>query len=151
MDSKVVIVDLDGTLALNKHRSHYIDKTKVKKVDWVSYFLACDKDIPNQPVITTINALKHLGYKIHIFSARGDIAKEKTVKWLAENNVMYDELTLREMDTYTPDEILKRSWLLKFYPKYKEDILCIFDDRNKVVDMWRELGLTCFQVANGNF
>lgn len=151
MVSKTVIVDLDGTLALNKHRSHYLDRTKVQKIDWVSYFLACDEDKPNHPVIATVNALKYQGYKIHIFSARGDIAKEKTINWLLQNGVMYDELTLREMNTYTPDEVLKRFWLLDFYPNYKEDILCVFDDRDKVVDMWRNLGLNCFQVAEGDF
>lgn len=27
----------------------------------------------------------------------------------------------------------------------------VFDDRNSVVKMWRLLGLTCFQVAEGDF
>jgi len=148
---KTVIVDLDGTLALNKHRAHYIDKNKVDKVDWSSYFLACDKDEPNQPVIESINALKKQGFNIHIFSARGDIARNKTVDWLTANNVQYDHLTMREMDTFTPDEVLKRFWLLDLYPNYKQDILCVFDDRNKVVSMWREIGLVCFQVAEGDF
>jgi Straboviridae polynucleotide kinase len=30
-------------------------------------------------------------------------------------------------------------------------ILCVFDDRQKVVDMWRSLGQACFQVAPGDF
>ncbi|WP_233963512.1 phosphatase domain-containing protein [Pectobacterium versatile] len=151
MSSKVVIVDLDGTLALNKHRSHFIDKSDGRKADWISYFEACDRDLPNMPVIESVNALERQGYKIHIFSARGDLVKEKTVDWLSRHGVMYDELTMREMDTFTADEKLKRFWLLDFYPNYKEDILCVFDDRDKVVKMWRELGLTCFQVAEGSF
>ena len=32
-----------------------------------------------------------------------------------------------------------------------DDIFLVVDDRNKVVDMWRSLGLTVFQVADGNF
>ena len=32
-----------------------------------------------------------------------------------------------------------------------EDNLIIFDDRQSVVDMWRSRGLTCFQVAKGDF
>lgn len=149
--SKTVIVDLDGTLALNKHREHLIDKSTGRKPDWVSYFSACDKDLPNKAVIESVNALKNIGYRIHIFSARGDIVRNKTIDWLDKYQVMYDELTMREMDTYTPDEILKRFWLLDFYPNYKEDILCVFDDRDKVVNMWRSVGITCFQVAEGNF
>ena len=148
---KTVIVDLDGTLALNKHRSHYIDNNQGGKKDWNTYFMSCDQDAPNVSVIESINALKKQGYFIHIFSARGDIAKEKTIAWLDKYNVLYDALEMREMDTFTPDEVLKRFWLLDLYPNYKQDILCVFDDRNKVVNMWRSLGLTCFQVAEGDF
>jgi hypothetical protein len=55
---------------------------------------------------------------------------------------------MRAASDFTPDEELKRQWI----EEYKlEHILCIFDDRKKVVDMWRSLGLTCFQVAPGDF
>lgn len=151
MYCKIVIVDLDGTLAINKHRFHLIDKSLGKKVDWNSYFEACDKDLPNKPVIESIRALKEQGYQVHIFSARGDIVKAKTIEWLETHSVPYDRLTMRKMDSFTPDEELKKSWLLHYYPDYKKDILCVFDDRDKVVKMWRSLGLACFQVAEGNF
>lgn len=151
MNSKTIIVDLDGTLALNKHRFHLINKSLGNKVDWNAYFEACDKDLPNIPVIQTVKALKSTGYNIHIFSARGDIVREKTLQWLKDHTVPYDKLTLRKMDSYTPDEELKKQWLIKFYPNYKADIFCVFDDRDKVVNMWRSLGLTCFQVAEGDF
>jgi hypothetical protein len=148
---RTVIVDLDGTLALNKHRFHYIDKTKVVKPDWDAYFEACDKDDPNTPMIETIKIFKTTGFRIHIFSARGDIVREKTLLWLQNHDVPFDKLTLREMDSYTPDEELKKQWLLQYYPNYKSEVFCVFDDRNKVVAMWRSLGLTCFQVAEGDF
>ncbi|ATG79444.1 phosphatase domain-containing protein [Pseudoalteromonas sp. 1_2015MBL_MicDiv] len=148
---KKIIVDLDGTLALNLHRYHFIDKSLNKKVDWVSYFEACDKDQPNKSVIETIRALREQGHQVHIFSARGDIVKAKTINWLETHSVPYDRLTMRDMDSFTPDEELKKSWLLQYYPDYKKDILCVFDDRDKVVKMWRSLGLACFQVAEGNF
>jgi hypothetical protein len=149
--SKTIIVDLDGTLALNKHRFYLIDKSSGNKVDWDSYFEACDKDLPNIPVVETIKIFKSTGYHVHIFSARGDIVRNKTIQWLYDYGVPYDKLTLREMDSYTPDEELKKQWLIKYYPNYITDVFCIFDDRNKVVRMWRSLGLTCFQVADGDF
>jgi phosphoglycolate phosphatase-like HAD superfamily hydrolase len=146
-----VIVDLDGTLALNKHRYHYIDKKLVNKPNWDAYFEACDKDEPNKPVIESIKALKAAGKKIHIFSARGDIVRDKTILWLKKYDISYDQLTMREMDSFTPDEELKKSWLLSYYPNYNEEILCVFDDRDKVVKMWRTMGISCFQVAEGDF
>ena len=32
-----------------------------------------------------------------------------------------------------------------------DDVYLVVDDRQKVVDMWRNLGLTVFQVAPGDF
>lgn len=151
MSFKTIIVDLDGTLALNKHRYHFIDKASSQKVDWDAYFQACDKDAPHTPVIEAISALKDKGFNIHIFSARGDVVKEKTIQWLKKYNVPFDHLTMREMNSYTPDEELKKQWLLSYYPSYKKDVFCVFDDRDKVVKMWRSMGLTCFQVAEGDF
>ena len=51
-----------------------------------------------------------------------------------------------------PDDKLKKGWLDDIFPgKDKDRILCVFDDRDKVVKMWRDSGLTCMQVAPGNF
>ena len=51
-----------------------------------------------------------------------------------------------------PDDTLKQNWLDLLFPdNKKEDIVCVFDDRDKVVKMWRDNGLTCFQVAEGAF
>jgi hypothetical protein len=148
---KVVIVDLDGTLALNKHRYHFIDKNNQTVPNWNAYFLACDKDEPNQAVVNTVSALKDAGYTIHIFSARGKIAHDETRKWLAKYLVPYDHLTMRDVGNFVPDEELKKSWLLEFYPDFKYTVMCVLDDRDKVVNMWRSLGVTCFQVAEGDF
>jgi len=48
-----------------------------------------------------------------------------------------------------PDEKLKLQWLNEM--DWKDDVVAVFDDRDKVVNMWREIGLTCMQVAPGNF
>ena len=50
---------------------------------------------------------------------------------------------------FMPDEILKKEMLDTFVDK--DDVLMTVDDRQKVVDMGRANGLTCFQVAPGNF
>ena len=48
-----------------------------------------------------------------------------------------------------PDDILKKKMLDTFVDI--NDVFLVVDDRNKVVDMWRGLGLTVFQVAPGDF
>lgn len=147
---KTVIVDLDGTLALISHRQHLI-KRKGRAPDWDGFFLACDKDKPNYPVIETVKLYKQAGYRIHIFSGRGKIAEQKTLAWLEKYQIPYDAITMREEKDYTPDDQLKETWLKHYYPDFLQQVFMVLDDRNKVVNMWRTLGLTCLQVAEGNF
>lgn len=108
----VVIVDLDGTLALNQHRYYLID-SRLGKPNWKNYFLACDLDRPNLPVIEIIRSLSASGHKIHIFSARGKVAYSKTIQWLNKYKIHYDNLTMREVGDFTSDEILKKNGFLK--------------------------------------
>ena len=54
-------------------------------------------------------------------------------------------------DRYTNDAVLKERWLDEYILKHDLDVKMVFDDRKQVVDMWRKRGLTCLQVAEGNF
>ena len=130
------MVDLDGTLALNQHRHHFIDTAEGGRPDWDSFFLACDKDLPSHQVIDVVNLFSEK-YKIHIFSARGMIAFDKTRGWLSLHKVKYDDLKMREIGDYTPDDELKKKWLEELYPHYKQEVFLVLDDRDKVVKMWR--------------
>ena len=57
---------------------------------------------------------------------------------------------MRDKDRhFMPDDILKKDMLDKYVDI--DDVFLVVDDRNKVVKMWRSLGLTVFQVADGNF
>ena len=50
---------------------------------------------------------------------------------------------------FMKDSDLKQHWLDDL--QIKDDVFAVFDDRQQVVDMWRANGLTCFQVADGDF
>ena len=148
----IVLADLDGTIALIDHRRHWLDKERHPDMTsderWRKFFVESVKDQPNRPVIYTLQALQNAGYYIHIFSGRSDEVREQTIDWIEAFDVPCHHLRMRAASDFTPDEELKRQWIAE----YKlEHILCVFDDRKKVVDMWRSLGLTCFQVAPGDF
>ena len=148
----IVIADLDGTIALIDHRRHWLDAERHPDMSsderWRKFFAECVNDQPNWPVIYTLQALQRAGYYIHVFSARSDEVREQTIDWIEAFYMPHHHLRMRAASDFTPDEELKRQWI----EEYKlEHILCIFDDRKKVVDMWRSLGLTCFQVAPGDF
>ena len=149
MDKKVIF-DLDGTLALIDKRRDLATKDN-GKMDWDVFFDPdnIDLDTPNQTVIDMANMLHSQGYIIYIFSGRSDVTEDATKDWLDKHNVHYDLLQMRPQGLlYKPDNDLKQDWLNVIK---KDTVAMVFDDRNQVVDMWRDNGLTTFQVADGDF
>ena len=148
---KTVIFDLDGTLALIDERRALAAKSD-GKINWKTFFdpknIQLDK--PNVPVIEMAKMLKSQGHSVVIFSGRDSISRKETIDWLNQFGVPFDVLKMRPQGTFTPDDKLKQDRLDQLFPD-KNDVLCVFDDRDKVVKMWRENGLTCFQVDYGNF
>ncbi len=151
-DKKIVIFDLDGTLALIDKRR---DLSMVSgKRDWDVFFdpKNIDLDLPNTPVITMAQMLKSQGFMIVIFSGRSKATKDATNKWLDKHDVPCDVLKMRPTSNdwhFMADNKLKQHWLDDL--QIKDDIFAVFDDRNQVVDMWRSNGLQVFQVAEGDF
>lgn len=151
---KTAIFDLDGTLALIDARR--AKSTNVNgKMDWDTFFDPnnIQLDLPNQPVIEMAKMLKEQGHSIVIFSGRSKVTKVATMEWLNKFGVPFDVLKMRPDNSefkFMPDDKLKQHWLDQLFPD-KSSILCIFDDRDKVVKMWRENGIACFQVAEGAF
>ena len=156
MDKKIVIFDLDGTLALIDNRR---DLSMVSgKRDWDIFFdpKNIDLDLPNIPVITMAQLLKSQGFMIVIFSGRSKATKDATTQWLDRHDVPFDVIKMRPADRsigghfhFMKDSDLKQHWLDDL--QIKDDIFAVFDDRNQVVDMWRSNGLQVFQVAEGDF
>lgn len=149
------IFDLDGTLALIEHRRHILDwETKDK---WRHFYAACDQDQPNDPVIATMERLRHAGADVWIFSGRSDEVRDKTVAWLAKHTSFMTHdlespiLTMRAAGDYTADDVLKKQWLEGMLIDDRNRLVGAFDDRDRVVKMWRDAGVACFQVAEGEF
>ena len=149
-NKKTVIFDLDGTLALIDSRRE-ISIGDDDKMDWDTFFdpKMISLDDPNQPVIDMANILSKQGYTIYILSGRSDVTYQATIDWLNKHDVQFDVLTMRPQNhLYMKDSDLKQMWLDSIG---KDNVAMVFDDRNQVVDMWRQNGLTCFQVADGDF
>lgn len=155
MDKDTVIFDLDGTLALIDDRRALATKDN-GKMNWDVFFdpANIDLDLPNDPVIKMAQLLDSQGFKIVIFSGRSKATKDATKDWLNKFGVPFNILKMRPTGNgfqFMPDDKLKQKWLDDLFGDNKDRILCVFDDRQKVVDMWRDNGLDCFQVADGNF
>lgn len=152
MNRPLYIFDLDGTLALIEHRRHFVDGDEQ---DWPAFFAACKDDVPNVPVVSLMRDLAPVA-DIWIWSGRSDEVRQMTIWWLSQNtHLRYMQvdpiLTMRKAGDHQPDEKLKAAWLSEMPPEDRRRLVAIFDDRDRVVAMWRKLGVTCFQVAPGDF
>lgn len=132
-----IICDLDGTLALVTNRNVY-DTAK------------CENDTLNEPLWTVITCMMEMGYKLLLVTGRSDAYKTQTENWLRNNNIQYDVLLMRRQGDSRKDAIVKEEIYRNNIAPYWHPYV-VFDDRNQVVNMWRNLGLTCFQVNPGDF
>ena len=139
---EAVIVDIDGTIAHMAGRSPY-DETRVHE------------DTPNAPVVEMIKRLRRDGVQIIFCSGRTDKCRVPTKEWIMKHLDLADEdfvLFMRKAGDQRKDSIVKREIFENYIRGAGFRIIGVFDDRQQVVDMWRdELGLTCFQVAPGDF
>jgi len=133
---KAYIFDIDGTLAKMKNRSAY---------DWHKV----GEDTVNEPVRQTLEALAKAEFTIIIFTGRDGVCEQETLDWLEAHDITCDLFDIRPSGNVENDAIIKQRMFDKVKDNY--NILGVFDDRNRVVEMWRSLGLTCFQVAEGDF
>ena len=135
---RVVLVDIDGTVALIDDRSPY-DVSRVRF------------DLPNAPVIAAVRAMHAAGHEIVFCSGRTDDCRDDTAAWLDEHvGVPYAGLFMRATGDQRRDSIVKQEIFDKEI-RSRYHVVGVFDDRQQVVRMWRALGLTVFQVADGNF
>ena len=149
------IFDLDGTIALIEHRRDVI-LDKEDKHRWERFYQLCDKDSPNLPVIQTMEQLRQAGADVWLFSGRSAEVREKTVRWLAEHTSfmtfdLNEILVMRDIGDSTPDDVLKKQWLDNMLIDDRKRLVAVFEDRDRVVKMWRDNGVMCFQVAEGDF
>ena len=148
---KAIICDIDGTLSLKHDGRTWYDAS------------TSDLDKPNKPVLALLRLIQEANWhglnteqdcQIIFLSGRQEKDREPTEKFLEKHMLKRYPLFMRTTDDFRNDTIIKRE-LYEENVKGKYEILFVLDDRNSekcpVVDMWRELGLPCFQVAVGNF
>ena len=137
-----VICDIDGTVALRNNRSPF-DYSKV-----------CE-DTFDQRMLEVLYTFIESGVKIIFVTGREDVdnCRELTIKWL-DKNIAYSEsgwdLIMRSKGDHRSDAEIKKEIYDK-YIKDKYNVMCVFEDRDKVVKMWRDEGLLCNQVYYGDF
>lgn len=156
------VFDLDGTLCDISHRLKYIrnnNGTRLAHPNWEKFFKECVNDEPLSGTIEILKSLQRCGKQVCICSGRSDEVQAETMEWLQLQGIDIIRLILvmRKDGDYRSDITVKDELLtnvLKILNNEYEGITwnpIIFEDRKQVVDMWRNKGFTCYQVAPGEF
>lgn len=135
--SSAIIVDLDGTLCLHNGRSPYATEL-------------CDRDLLNTAIYNLIVNQVEQGHYLILVSGREDKYRDLTEQWLGRYRIPWGFLYMRPTGDKRRDDIIKKE-IFDREIRNKYNVLFVLDDRDRVVRLWRSLGLTCLQVAEGSF
>lgn len=164
MREKAFIFDIDGTIADCSHRLHFLkppaglihfkkDETDWKP-DWDAFYDACGEDNLIMSVVRLCRALRHSGAGIIYVTGRPERIRDKTAKWIIHNGLpefsLATRLFMRKDGDHRPDYEVKRE-IYETQIRNEYDVIGVFEDRKQCVDMWRALGLQCYQVNNGDY
>ncbi|MET9437165.1 AAA family ATPase [Streptomyces sp. NPDC006551] len=133
-----VMCDIDGTLALRRDRSAYD-------------FTRCHLDVLNGSVRDALRAFQRAHRDtIVLLSGRSEDHRAMTEAWLRHHEVPYDELWMRASGDGRGDDIVKAE-LFDAHVRHRYAVRVSLDDRDRVVAVWRRMGLPTWQVNYGNF
>lgn len=133
---KALIVDIDGTLAFNNGRDFF---------DWGRV----GEDAVNKELVYLLNTLVQ-NNRIIVVSGRDSCCRQETVNWLDCAGVPFfdSDLFMRPAGDMRPDEVVKKE-IYEQNIKGKYDIWGVFDDRPRVIKMWKLLGLPVYNCGDG--
>lgn len=148
-----IICDIDGTIA------HMGDKRG--PFDWMKVGVDAP-DLHVRAVLSRLIANEEEPPKLFYFSGRDAVCRQESLKWLDGHHFPKDPQTPGDGSTldYTlvmrtegdcrSDAIVK----MEFYEEHirgQYNVLCVLDDRPRVIRMWRDLGLLVLQVNDVEF
>lgn len=176
----IYIFDLDGTLALIEHRLHHVqgpkkdwraffaacgdDKPNAPVIRTLHALRHSGAEIwiwsgrSDECRDQTVEWLGRYGCvgRDLILDAPGRLRMRKLMsgpdaQLFSKTFVTPEQLRMRKAGDHRDDVEVKREWLHEIEPPEWNRLTAVFDDRSRVVEMWRAAGVPCFQVAPGDF
>ena len=145
----LVVFDIDGTLANIEHRLDYV---RSKPKNWKAFDAGIPNDKVNLPVARVFHSMVATDFDntIVLASGRNERSRQATEDWLELNGLgHYEKLYMRKLDDYRSDDIVKQEILDQIIADYGKKPDMVFDDRPRVVRMWRDNGIFVFNVYQG--
>lgn len=146
----IVITDLDGTVADCRHREHL-----AQNKEWDAFHSLIPDDKPHIDVCTMLQALKTEEFLLIGVTGRPYRNYQATTEWLMQHSVPLDILLMRSDTDFRSDTVVKEELLFSLFEGDRERalkrVLFILEDRDKMVEHWRNLGFKCWQVRHGGY
>jgi len=140
----MIVFDMDGTLSDPTHRVHFLTQ---EDPDWDSFYEACDKDLPRNSMLDLLSLYLADGEHVEIWTGRRESTREKTMEWLSMCDIdSRIPVRMRKDGDFRHDTEVKREWI----KEHGEPDL-VFEDRNSMVKFYRDNGIECVQVQEGDF
>ena len=133
---KVIICDIDGTIANNDHRQKQLTTYK----DWDNFFSKMEYDLPYDQTIKIIEDHYQKGIKICFLTGRPERYREVTEEWLRKYvKVKSFKVYMRPNNDQrnkleTKEELFKENF-------NKEDILFCLENDEDLIDLWNSFNL----------
>ena len=144
------VFDLDGTLADGAHRLHHIQKSPK---DWDSFFKDCVDDKPIEPMRALYNELARRNHLVAIWTGRSVAVYNETCEWLSKHRFFVStSIRMRPEGVFTLRHRTQGDMAQGIQRRDRtRTIDLVFEDRKRVIDMWRRNGVVACQVAEGDF
>ena len=142
------LVDIDGTVADATHRLHFITE---RPKNWNAFFANVKDDVPYDHIRQLLwHLINNDDVVIVYVTGRPQRCLNDTIEWMRKRVFPLGALYMRADDDYRADDIVKKE-LLDQLRRDGYDPIMAFDDRDRVVEMWRANGVPCAQVRKGDF
>jgi hypothetical protein len=141
---KLVIWDIDGTLANCEHRLGYV---RSKPKNWAAFEAGIPHDtVLEKPAFLYRMMVQNPNITVILLTGRNETSRPETEKWLADNDLGgYDKLHMKPK-SHVKDTDQKEAVLDAVIAEYGHMPCAVFEDRARVVAMWKRRGLFVFNV-----
>lgn len=140
---KIILVDLDHTISDAFHRDEMIGVC-----DWDTYHSRMVEDDPCHDFVELLDCLNDRHELIGLTS-RPEKWRRLTSSWLVGHGVRLDDLWMRADSDYRPAPDVKIAICKeKLGDDWKDKVLFIIDDNERVVAAFKSEGVSALQIFN---
>lgn len=154
MRNSIVVFDLDGTVCDSSHRIEHIVNR-----NWDAFYAGIEHDPAHADAVEVLRCMRRFDKTLVCCTARDERYIRQTQNWLNNNRLGGISLLMRPSGDEAPSPVLKPRLLLGWlketlsnsWIRPQEMVHFIMEDRNSVVQAWRDLGFNCWQVREGKY